>query len=123
TFCLAVAAASSAVAAVREVAPGEPLQAAVEAAQPGDVLRLLPGEHAGPVVIDRALALIGEAGAALVGPGKGSVITLTAPDVRIEGLAIRGSGTDLPAMDSGILATRKAPRAVIRDNRFEGNLF
>ncbi|HMA14425.1 MAG TPA: nitrous oxide reductase family maturation protein NosD [Kiloniellaceae bacterium] len=122
-LCLAAAGASPAGAAVREIAPGEPLQAAVEAAQPGDVLRLLPGEHAGPLVIDRELALVGEAGAAVVGPGKGSVITLTVPGVRIEGLTIRGSGTDLPAMDSGILATRKAPQAVIRGNRFEGNLF
>ena len=110
-------------AAVHEISPGKPLQAAVEAATPGDVLRLSAGRHQGPVVIDRPLALIGEAGAVVEGPGKGSVITLTAPEVRIEGLTIRGSGIDLPAMDSGILATRDAPRAVVRGNRFEGNLF
>lgn len=120
---LAAAGTVPAAAAVREIAPGEPLQAAIEAAQPGDVLRLLPGEYAAPLVIDRSLALVGETGAVVVGPEKGSVITLTAPEVRIEGLTIRGSGTDLPAMDSGILATRQAPRAVIRGNRFEGNLF
>jgi len=123
SFLVAAAAAQPVSAAVREVAPGEPLQAAVEAAQAGDVLRLLPGDHAGPVVVDRALALIGETGAAVVGPGKSSVITLTAPGARVEGLVIRGSGTDLPAMDSGILATRTAGDAVIRGNRFEGNLF
>lgn len=110
-------------AAVREIEPGEPLQAAVEAAQPGDVLHLLPGEHAGPVTIDRRLALIGKPGAAIVGAGKGSVIILTVPDVRVEGLAIRGSGVDVPGMDSGIYASREAHYAVIRNNRFEGNLF
>jgi len=110
-------------AAVLEIAPGTPLQAAVDAAAPGDVLRLRAGRHAGPVVIDRPLALVGEAGAVVEGPGEGSVITLTVPEVRIEGLIIRGSGIDLPAMDSGILASRDAPDAVIRHNRFEGNLF
>ena len=110
-------------AAIHEIAPGQPLQAAVQAAQDGDVLRLRAGNHAGPVVIDRRIALVGEDGATVTGPGKGSVITLTVPGVRVEGLIIRGSGTDLPAMDSGILATRDAPDAVIRNNRFERNLF
>ena len=31
------------------------LSAAIDAAAPGDVLRLAPGTHRGPVVIDRAL--------------------------------------------------------------------
>lgn len=110
-------------AAIHEIAPGQPLQAAVRASQDGDVLRLRAGNHAGPVVIDRRIALVGEDGAMVTGPGNGSVITLTVPGVRVEGLLIRGSGTDLPAMDSGILATRSAPDAVIRNNRFENNLF
>jgi len=122
-FLAAAAATLPAAAAVHEVAPGQSLQAAVEAAAPGDVLRLLSGEHAGPVVIDRGLSLVGEAGAAVVGPGRGSVIRLIAPGVRVEGLTIRGSGKDLPGMDSGIFAGREAPEAVIRHNRFEGNLF
>ncbi|MGF1627962.1 MAG: nitrous oxide reductase family maturation protein NosD [Kiloniellaceae bacterium] len=119
----AAAAALPASAAVYEIAPGQPLQAAVDAAEPGGVLRLLAGEHAGPVTLDRPLSLVGAVGAALVGPGKGSVISLTAPGVRVEGLEIRGSGTDLPAMDSGVFAGRKAHNAVIRNNRLEGNLF
>jgi nitrous oxidase accessory protein len=123
TIALAAAIPPSASAAVRDVAPGQSLQTAVASAEPGDVLRLLPGEHAGPVVVDRGLSLIGETGAVIVGPGKGSVISLTAPGIRVEGLEIRGSGTDLPAMDSGVFASRKAPDAVIRNNRLEGNLF
>lgn len=119
----AVAAGLPAAAAVHEIAPGQALQEAVDAARPGDTLRLLPGVHAGPVSVDRAITLVGDPGAEVVGPGRGSVITLTVPDVRVEGLTIRGSGTDLPAMDSGVFASRKALRAVIRGNRFEGNLF
>jgi nitrous oxidase accessory protein len=123
-FALAAASAAlPASATEREITPGQSLQAAVDAAAPGDVLRLLPGEHAGPVVVDRSIALLGEVGAAVVGPGKGSVITLTAPGIRIDGLAIRGSGIDLPAMDSGVFVSREAPEAAIRNNHFEGNLF
>ena len=120
---LAVAIAGGADAAERTVAVSTPLQAAVDATAPGDVLRLTSGVHRGPVVLDKAVTLAGEPGAVLEGSGKGSVITVTAPDVRVEGLIIRGSGTDLPAMDSAVLVRRTAPRAVIAGNRMEHNLF
>jgi nitrous oxidase accessory protein len=118
-----VAAAGLAAAADTRVTPEQSLPAAIEAASPGEVLRLAPGVHRGPVVIDRALALIGEAGAVVEGSGYGSVIRVTVPDVRIEGLEIRGSGIDLPAMDSAVLAERSSARVVVRDNRMIGNLF
>lgn len=103
--------------------PGTDLQQAVVAAAPGDELLLRAGVHGGPLVIDKKLTLRGETGAVVEGPGRGSVITLTAPDVRIERLTIRGSGTDVPAMDSGVLATKTAPRAVIVGNNLDRNLF
>lgn len=118
-----LASATAAQRAVRVVLPGTPLQEVVEAAAPGDTIRLAPGRHAGPVVIDRTLALVGQPGAVLAGPGTGSVVTVTAPDVRIQGLEIRGSGTDLPAMDSAIFVAQSAPRADIRGNRLVDNLF
>jgi nitrous oxidase accessory protein len=43
--------------------------------------------------------------------------------VRVKGIEIRGSGTDLPAMDSAIFAGESAPRADIRGNRLIDNLF
>lgn len=110
-------------AAERRIMPGEALQPLVDAALPGQVLRLAPGRHAGPVHIDRPLTLAGEAGAVLAGNGQGSVVRVTAPDVRIEQLEITGSGTDLPAMDSAVLLERTARRAQVRDNRLVGNLF
>jgi nitrous oxidase accessory protein len=126
--CLAAAAsalvpATPAPAAEHRVDAGTPLQPAIDAAAPGDILRLAPGRHAGPVVIDRTLSLLGEPGAVLAGHGTGSVVTVTAPDVAIRGLTIRGSGIDLPAMDSAILVRQTAPRADIRHNRLENNLF
>ena len=120
---LGLAVLGSAGAAQRRVEPDTPLQPLIEAAAPGDVLLLAPGRHAGPLVIDRPLALRGEPGAIVEGPGTGSVITVSAPDVRIEGLEITGSGIDLPAMDSAILVQQTAPRAMVRGNRIMNNLF
>lgn len=124
---LAIAAVSAAAvpasAAERRIAAGSDLSAAIAAAAPGDVLRLGPGPHQGPLAIDKPLALIGEAGAAVEGSGRGSVIAVSASDVRIEGLTIRGSGIDVPAMDAAILVVRPAERAAIVGNRLESNLF
>lgn len=119
----ALASAPQALATERLVSPGTLLQPVIEAAAPGDIIRLAAGRHAGPVVIDRTLSLIGEPGAVLTGPGTGSVVTVTAPDVRIHGLKIGGSGVDLPAMDSAILVQQSAPRADIRKNHLVDNLF
>lgn len=120
---LASAAAAATPAAGRLVRPGTPLQPLIDAAAPGDTIRLAPGRHAGPVVIGTTLALVGQPGAVLAGSGRGSVVTVEAPDVRIQGLEIRGSGTDLPAMDSAVFVRQSAPRADIRGNRLVDNLF
>ncbi|HUE47370.1 MAG TPA: nitrous oxide reductase family maturation protein NosD [Aestuariivirgaceae bacterium] len=105
------------------VSAGQSVQGAIEAAAPNAVVRLGPGLHEGPLVIDKPLSLVGAADARLEGPGTGSVITVNVSDVRIEGLDITGSGIDLPAMDSAILVKRTAERAVISGNRLTGNLF
>lgn len=118
-----LASAPHALATERLVPPGTLLQPVIEAAAPGDIIRLAAGRHAGPVVIDRTLSLIGQPGAVLAGPGTGSVVTVTAPDVRIHGVEINGSGVDLPAMDSAILVKQSAPRADIRKNHLVDNLF
>ncbi|HMN77855.1 MAG TPA: nitrous oxide reductase family maturation protein NosD [Burkholderiaceae bacterium] len=120
---LLAAAAGAACAAERRVAPGEALQPLVDAAAAGDVLRLEAGRHAGPVRISRSLSLVGEPGAVLAGPGRGTVVEVDAPDVRIEGLEITGSGRDLPAMDSAVLLQQSAVRAEVKGNRLRDNLF
>lgn len=111
--------------AAERTVPAEPgvLAAAVSAAAPGDVLRLAPGVHTGPVTIDRPLVLRGESGAVVQAAGAGSVIRVEAPDVQIRHLTIKGSGTQLDAMDSGVLLTQAARGAVVEGNRLEGNLF
>jgi nitrous oxidase accessory protein len=100
-----------------------PLQAAVDAAAAGDVLRLAPGTHRGPVVVSKALTLAGELGAVLKGGGQGSVVTLEAPGAAVRGLTIEGSGMDLDTLDSGVFATEAATGAVVEDNAILGNLY
>lgn len=117
------ACATRAAADARRVGAGEALQPLLDAAPPGAVFRLGAGRHAGPLRIGRPVSLVGDPGAALVGSGTGSVVVVTAPDVRIEGLEITGSGLDVPAMDSAILLEQGASRACVARNRVLGNLF
>ena len=112
-----------AAAETRSVAPGTALQPVLDAAAPGDVIRLEAGDHAGPVVIDTPIVLEGADGAVLTGPGKGSVISVMVPDVTVRGLTIRGSGDRLHEMDSGVFVDKAADRALIESSRLEGNLF
>lgn len=99
------------------------VQAVLDAAADGDEVRLAAGAYRGPLHIARRLTLSGAAGAAVVGPGKGSVITVSAPGAVIRGLDVRGSGRSLETMDSGIFVEQSARGAVVEDNRIEGNLF
>lgn len=105
------------------LAPGQLTQRLLDQAQDGDVIVLAPGEHKGPIRIGHRIVLKGEPGAILAGSGTGSVVTLTAPDVTIRGLIVTGSGRDLQAMDSGIFLAKTAERALVENNRIEGNLF
>ncbi|ABD86004.1 nitrous oxide reductase family maturation protein NosD [Rhodopseudomonas palustris] len=120
---LFAAAASSALAETIGVAPGQPLQAVLDRAQDGDVIAVAAGEHPGAITIARRLTIAGEPGAILAGNGAGTVIKVTAPDVVIRGLTIKNSGRDLQTMDSGIFLEQSAERALVENNRLQGNLF
>ncbi|HEX7128100.1 MAG TPA: nitrous oxide reductase family maturation protein NosD [Thermodesulfobacteriota bacterium] len=112
--------AGAAGAAELRVAPAGPYRsigAAVEAARPGDTVRVAAGLYRERVVIDRPLALLGEPGAVVDGGGEGTVVHVAAPDVRLEGLVLRASGRSLDRDDSAVLVT--GPRAVVRGNVLE----
>ncbi len=115
--------ASAAVAAELKAGPAQPLQAVLDGSQDGDVIDLAPGDYKGSIRIDRRVILNGHPGAVLSGVGAGNVITVTAPEVTIRGVTIQGSGHDLETMDSGVFLEKTAERALIENNRFEGNLF
>jgi nitrous oxidase accessory protein len=55
------------------------------------------------------------------GPGKGDVLRITAPDVTVKGLVIRGTGISLDQENAGI--TVLADRVRIEENTFEDVLF
>lgn len=97
------------------------LQAAIAAANPGDVIRVPAGQYAGPFVIDTPLTLLTNAGAILDGGGEGDVVLITAADVTIRGFVIRNTGISLDRENAGI--TVLGPRATIENNVLEDVLF
>lgn len=98
------------------------LQAAVDTASPGDVIRLLAGKHVGPVTISKTLTLEGEPGSVVAGSGSGSVIIVTAPRTIVHGLEIRGSGRNLSEMDSGVFVAKTATGTRVENNMILDNL-
>lgn len=105
-----------------EVRPGQgALARAIATARPGDELVLEAGTYAGPVQIDMPLTLTGPL-ARIVGPGEGSVVTVTAPDVTISGVMITGAGARLSTFDSGIRLLKGAKGARIENVTLIGNL-
>ncbi len=96
---------------------------ALARAAPGDTLRLAPGTFSGDLVVALAgMTIEGEPGAVVLGSGTGDTIKVTAPDVTIRGLTIRGSGLSLIDKNSGVFLDRTADRAQVTDNRLEDNL-
>jgi nitrous oxidase accessory protein len=91
-----------AVAETIKAVPEQSLQAVLDRAQDGDVIELAPGQYNGAIRIERRVVLSGRPGAVLDGGGTGNVVTVTAPEVIIRGVTIRGSGRDLEKMDSGV---------------------
>ena len=57
------------------------LQQRIDAAAPGETIHVEAGVHAGPIIINKPLALIGEKDAEIRGNGSGNVVTIAADDV------------------------------------------
>ncbi len=107
---------------VIDVMPGQ-LNTALAAAPPGSTLRLSPGLHQGPVVIDKPLKIVGTGNDTTIeGNGTGHVIAVHAPNVVIENLRVTGSGLLLETQDAGIFLGKEAKGARVENNRIENNL-
>lgn len=91
-------------------------------AQAGDILRLLPGTHQGPIKIEIPLSIEGAGSATILGNEVGSVIFIDAPDVTIRGVTVIGSGSGNDGKDAGITLWGGATNALIEGNRIIGNL-
>jgi nitrous oxidase accessory protein len=80
-----------------------PLQARVDAAEPGATIDVAPGIYRGDLVIDKPLHLAGHGQVQLVGSGAGSVVRVRADEVVVEGFDIDGrEGGSLSRDSAGI---------------------
>lgn len=123
TILLAAMLCNGASAAQIDVAEGESVQAAIEKAGPGDIVRLGPGTHKGSVIIDKAIVLTGAPGAIIDGEKTGNTILIEAPEAIVRGLEVRGSGDNMPDLNAGIFVAKTATGARVEDNRLIGNLY
>jgi nitrous oxidase accessory protein len=96
---------------------------AVADARAGDTIRVLPGVHGSAlVVIDVPLVLAGEAGAVIDNTGTEGLLRVTADDVVIRGLVLRGTPMSR-VRDHAAILVEGGNRCAIEDNRFEDNFF
>lgn len=109
----------------RVVSPDGPyttIAAALADARPGEQISVRGGVYAGPLVVDKTVALLGEDAPIIDGDGEGTVVTITASGVRFEGFTIRNSGDSLDHEDAGIVV-KQTTDTLIAGNRLENTLF
>ena len=98
------------------------LQAWIDTALPGSILRLPPGTYRGPGVITKPLTLEGMGKVVIDGEAKGTVLTIKADRVTIRGLLLRRSGNSHDAIDGGIMVS-EGNQLLIENNILEDVLF
>lgn len=98
------------------------LQALIDSTEPNATLVLDAGTYHGRVTIDKPMTITSNGDAIIDGGGIDSVITVTAPDVTIDNLIIRGSGDSLDREDSGVTSI-DVPRVSVINNTLEDVLF
>jgi nitrous oxidase accessory protein len=113
----------AAAAATWTVQAGGSIQAAVDRAAPGDIVEVQRGRYTANLKIDKPLVLRGIDRPTLSGGLQGDAIRVTAPDVTIEGLIVRDSGSSLLEQNAGITITPGSHRATVRRCDLVYNLF
>lgn len=121
---LIVAAAMGAVAATpaSAAAPApSPIQAAIDAAAPGDTVVIPAGVYDGPIVVDKTITLVGDGWPVIDGRHEGDVVVIAADGVTLRGFVIQGSGRDVSREPGGIRL--EGDNATIEDNRLRDVLY
>jgi nitrous oxidase accessory protein len=101
--------------------PFTTIQAALDAARPGDHIRVEYGVYAGPVVVNKTVTLEGENFPVIANDNDGTVVTLDAPGAILRGFELRGSGVEPDRDHSGIAIN--ASRVIVENNRLRQVLF
>ena len=141
-MALGLAVGAPADAEVHAVAAGDSISAALTRAQPGDTIRLAPGDYRENLVIDVPVTLSADGAARILGGYEGTVVHVTAPGTVLEGLEIAEAGPRLTKDMACVLVeaddvtvrgcsireslhgiyVKGANRVKILDNRVEGRL-
>lgn len=122
-MALAATLALPAAAAVWRVQPGESVQAAIDAAAPGDTIEIARGRYPGHLLVAKPLTLRGIERPTIDGELKENTISVKAEDVTIEGLIVANSGGDTLYQHAGIYIYPGSHRAVVRNCDFSYTLF
>ncbi len=101
--------------------PYTTIQDALRDAANGDTVQVRGGTYQGNLVVEKSVVLEGTEHPVLDAQGRGTVVTINAPDVTLRGFEIRNSGSQPDQDHSGV--TVNAPRAVIENNRLRQVLF
>ncbi len=80
------------------------IAALIEAAEEGASVRLEHGVYSGHLRIGKAVTLDGGGGAIIDGGGEGTVVEITAANVTLRNLTVRGSGDNVSGEPAGIRA-------------------
>lgn len=81
------------------------LQERIDAAVAGETICVEAGVHAGAIIVNKPITLVGENGAEIRGNSSGKVVTIAADDVSIRDLRITGSGLRLSDDDAAVFVT------------------
>jgi len=119
---LALAAGRGAGPDVHGQTPGQSLQAAIDAATPGDTITVAGGVYYERIVIDKQLTLTGAGGPVIDGSGGGDVVTITGSDVTLSGFEIRGSGTAI-SREPAAIKIKEAHAPTVRSNIIKDSLY
>ena len=100
-----------------KVGPEESIQKALYFAKAGDTVLVEGGYHKGNLVLEEGIVLRGTGGAVIDGGSFGSVVTLKAGEIVLEGFEISGSGPG--ERDAGIRVL--AQNCTVKENSIVGN--
>jgi len=101
---------------------GASLQQRIDAAAPEDIIVVDGGAFRGPVVINKAISLVGHGWPVIDGGGQGDVVTISADDVLLSGFVITGSARSMSA-EAAAVSIKDADRAKVTGNRLRESRF